>query len=539
MSVPSPTRAKPKQRTQATPTRRLLTIAPFAVIAIAATVAGALVRRPQGQIADGVRVGTVDLGGKTQENARTALAQIARERKALVFQLRCPPESGIKRTWKLSAEALGLGIDTTATLDEVGKAGQTGVLAQLASWVSGPRPVPVALHPTVDNNKLKAALKPIARKVRRKPQNARLTLLAGGGFGLTHEKTGVALDVEASASAITQAWNAYNAKTQEPPSSTEAPAPPAQPDEKPGEPAPPEAGSARPTPAPQEPLDVTLATKATPAAVTYDALKQVDGLLGDFSSRYTGTANRISNIRLAVSHINGTLLPPGGIFSYNQIVGPRSADAGFKEAHVIIKGKLVDAIGGGICQVSSTLYNAALKSDLKIVTRTHHAFPIGYLPAGRDATVVDGGIDFQFQNNTPAPIYIHGAMYGRRVAFSILGKRTPGKSVSIELADRSSYPHGVETVSDPSLPAGRRVVEDKGHAGCRVTVYRVVRQDGNVVRREVVSRDHYRPFPAIVRVGTRPVAPRVRKAAPVTPQTPTTNPTPNPAPADTQPSGDL
>jgi vancomycin resistance protein YoaR len=184
-----------------------------------------------------------------------------------------------------------------------------------------------------------------------------------------------------------------------------------------------------------------------------------------------------------------------------------------------VHGELVPGIGGGICQVSSTLYNAVLRSDLKIVRRSHHAFPVHYLPAGRDATVVDGAIDFQFQNSTGAPIYIIGSAHGGRLAFTLLGKRIPGQEVRIELANHTIQPASTETRSDPTLPAGRRVVKTPGHRGHRVTVYRVVKVNGQLVKRELISRDRYRPFPTVVLVGTRRAAPHIPKPAPTAPPT--------------------
>ena len=158
-------------------------------------------------------------------------------------------------------------------------------------------------------------------------------------------------------------------------------------------------------------------------AVSEEALKEIDGELGHYTTHFGGTgANRGSNIAIAAGRIDGTLLAPNEVFSYNKIVGPRIASAGFKDAPVILKGELVPGIGGGICQVSSTLYNAALLSNLKIVRRSHHAFPVHYLPAGRDATVVDGSIDFQFQNNTDSPIYIRASATRGTLSFRILGK---------------------------------------------------------------------------------------------------------------------
>ncbi|SRR5579884_3431878 len=519
------------------PARRLFTIAPFVVVAVGAAFIGALARTPEGQIAAGVHVGDLDLSGKSLEEARAVLDQWVQKQQAATLRLYFAPETKIRRVWKPTAKQLGLGIDAKATLEEAARAGQEGVLGRVSGWITGQKTIQVAPHTAVQDAATRTYLQRIASRINRRARNARFVLLRHGGFAIHHEKPGLSVDVPASVAAIVQAWN--SALTP----STDAPAAQA---EQSGTPhAKPQASDAPPsTPSAQpQPLSVELATKAIQAAITAADLKQIDGVLGGYTTTFGGTgANRGNNIALAASHINGTLLGPGEVFSYNRVVGPRVGSAGFRDAPVIIHGELVPGVGGGVCQVSSTLYNAVLLSDLKIVRRSHHAFPVHYLPAGRDATVVDGSLDFQFQNNTDAPIYIAASARGGRLSFRIFGKKQPGRSVSIELANHSVQPAPTELRSDPTLPAGRRVVKDRGHRGHRVTVYRIVRENGRVVRRELISRDRYRPYPAIILVGTgraasRPIRrvsrhaarPATLTTAPKAPAAPPADPTPTSA----------
>src|SRR5205085_12487523 len=159
---------------------------------------------------------------------------------------------------------------------------------------------------------------------------------------------------------------------------------------------------------------------------------------------------------------------PGDIFSYNETVGPRVPSAGFREAPVIIHGELQSGTGGGICQVSSTLYNAALLADLTIVRRSHHAFPVHYLPAGRDATVVDGALDFKFKNSLKYPIAIDAKVVKRRVVFNLYGHPDDQRQVEIASSGVSRIGAGFKTVSDSHLPAGRRIVAKKAQDGRKV-----------------------------------------------------------------------
>jgi vancomycin resistance protein YoaR len=528
------------------PVRRLLAVSPLFLLAVGAAVVGTKAHLLQDQVASGVRVGDQDLGGKSLQEARAALQKWAEKRQSVSLTLRFAPETGIKRVWKASAQKLGLGLNVQATLDAAGRVGHDGVLGQVTQWVSGGKTVQVAASPTLEEPRLRAYLKQIGRMVGRKPKNAQLVMLAGGGFGIHHDLPGVGLDMDASVAAIRKAWGeviaapAENADANKPKPET-LPAPPQNPD------SPQNATSgtqdsspeARRPSATAEGPDVTLAARTVKAAITTEDLKQVDGELGQpggFSTYYTGTRNRRSNVALAASHINGTLLRPGEIFSYNRVVGPRDEDNGFAEAPQIVHGKMVPGIGGGVCQVSSTLFNAVLLSNLKIVERSHHAFPVHYLKPGRDATVVYGALDLKFQNSTSAPVYIVASAKGGRLTFRFFGKKAPGQKVTLERGSQSVQPASSVVERDPHLPAGRRIVKQPAHPGIRVTWYRVVREDGKVVSREPITT-HYMPIPGIVVVGTHPKAPRAGKT--LGPK-PTVAPAPGgspvaPAPATTTP----
>jgi vancomycin resistance protein YoaR len=163
-------------------------------------------------------------------------------------------------------------------------------------------------------------------------------------------------------------------------------------------------------------------------------------------------------------------------------------------------------MGGGVCQTSTTLYNAVLMAGLKIVRRSHHAFPVHYVPAGRDATVAYDSLDFQFQNNTDSVIAVASDGSGGRVLMRVFGKKVPGRTIDIERTNVSSWGAGTETVRDSDLAAGVTRTIDKGHSGHRATVWRITKMNGKVVSREQVSQDYYRAFPRLVAVGTRQVA---------------------------------
>jgi vancomycin resistance protein YoaR len=212
------------------------------------------------------------------------------------------------------------------------------------------------------------------------------------------------------------------------------------------------------------------------------------------TSYVKGTASRLNNISIAAGRINGTLLRPGEIFSYNKVVGPRDEDSGYRVAPILINGRHDKGVAGGICQTSGTLFNAVLWSGLKIVHRENHSTPIGYLKTGLDATVCYGSIDFQFQNDTSAPVYMAAGVHGRSLTFTLYGKSVPGRSISLVRGAMSSQPNRAQIQSDPSKPAGYRKVVEKGASGYHVTWYRVFKENGEETRRDSFS-SHYRPVP--------------------------------------------
>ena len=167
--------------------------------------------------------------------------------------------------------------------------------------------------------------------------------------------------------------------------------------------------------------------------------------LGSYSTSYgTSTANRCANIARAASLINGTVVAPGEVFSFNDTVGHRTKENGFYTAKEYVDGQSVDGIGGGTCQVSSTLYSAVLYADMNIVERLNHMMTVGYIPLGQDATVADGGVDFKFRNSSDYPVKVSAYTSGATITVSIIGTAwEPAREVKIS---NSSSQVGENTV---------------------------------------------------------------------------------------------
>lgn len=234
--------------------------------------------------------------------------------------------------------------------------------------------------------------------------------------------------------------------------------------------------------------------------------------LASFSTKFTtgntNDANRGVNIRLSAAKINGKLLAPGEVFSFNDTVGERTKEAGYKEAHTYVAGKIVDGIGGGICQVSTTLYNAVLLSDLEVVRRSNHQFTVGYVPYGRDAAVSFPDLDFKFKNSTNWPLKIVCNVTSNNVInFSLVGKNdTTTKEVIINTKIIKTIAPTVKTIQDPTMNEGTTVVLKSGGNGYVVDTYKIVKIDGKEVKNSKIHTSYYNPLTREVKVGTKKVA---------------------------------
>ena len=185
--------------------------------------------------------------------------------------------------------------------------------------------------------------------------------------------------------------------------------------------------------------------------------KLFNATLGSYTTRYAAGGNRGSNVANAASKINNKILLPGETFSFNQTVGKRTVANGFKTAPEYMNGQTVDGIGGGTCQVSTTLYSAVLYADLKIVKRSNHSMSVNYVPLGQDATVTDGGIDFKFMNDTEYPIKISSVTGGGKITVTIIGT-APETEKTVKIS------HQKVSVQTGSAVNTTRLVYDKSGA---------------------------------------------------------------------------
>ncbi|MBE6993478.1 MAG: hypothetical protein E7423_02370 [Ruminococcaceae bacterium] len=248
---------------------------------------------------------------------------------------------------------------------------------------------------------------------------------------------------------------------------------------------------------------------------------------------------RTTNVKLACDHCNNVILNPGDEFSYNKTVGPRTYERGFKDATIYVADTTEEGVGGGICQVSSTIYSAAVHADLKITERHNHSYMITYVPLGEDATVAYGSKDFRFVNDTDYPIKLR-VTYGKStMTVSIIGTNLTGKKVEISTKQLSSDPFTVVRRTDTSLAPGTTKVKNNGYTGYVTESYRLVYENGKLISNTFENKSVYKRLDKVILENPKPAEPAVEPVTPAepAPAAPTTPAEPvTPAPQPTTPA---
>ncbi len=321
----------------------------------------------------------------------------------------------------------------------------------------------------------------LARRVDRAPRNADFAVYADG-VRLVPSRPGVSLDVPRTAASILAALKRPNDRTV-----------------------------------------ALVARHSAPSLTTAEAKKMgIVGLVGSYETIYGGEANRIHNVQLVAHLVDHKLIAPGTTFSFNDTTGERSAAKGFREAPVIINGELQTGLGGGVCQVSTTVFNAAYEAGLPITSRTNHALYISHYPLGRDATVNYPDIDLKFVNDTGHWLLLrtfvgssslYAALYGTPVHRRVETETAPLKEVALPQTERTP---------DPTLTKGETVVEDDGEPARTTSVRRRVYSPSGKLLSDATWYSSYRSEPRVLLVGTKP---KPKPKPPVTTTTTTTTTT--------------
>lgn len=367
-------------------------------------------------------------------------------------------------SWHYPYRLLGYRYDYEAALEEAYRVGREGNPLARLSEIYGLRKyskmIPLAAE--YDIEKVELVLEEINSEIFQEPVNAK-AIRRSGSFEITEGIPGVVLDAEELMYRIKEQIENYQG-----------------------------------TP-------IELPVKNIAPRITAESLKDLKEIIGSFSTTFdAGVKGRSTNITIASKSIDSTLLMPGEAFSFNEQTGPRGVAEGYQEAPVIINGQLIPGIGGGICQVSSTLYNAVVRADLEIINRKNHSLPVAYVPLGHDATVAYGYIDFEFINDMPYPIYLESSVQGNRVTVNIYGRKTQDTSIKLYSEVVETIEPKIEIKTDDTLFVDEKKVEREPKRGYRVHTYKIYTSNGKEVKRELISKDYYIPVNGITLQGTKP-----------------------------------
>ncbi|MDD4844856.1 MAG: VanW family protein [Anaerotignum sp.] len=245
----------------------------------------------------------------------------------------------------------------------------------------------------------------------------------------------------------------------------------------------------------------------TEPEITYEDNEFVTDLIGSYSTKYTAyDKNRNTNLAVGCNYINGTIIAPGEVFSAMEGLGEQTYERGYRNAGVYVNGKVEAGMGGGVCQITSTLYNATIYAELEIVERFPHSMTVGYVPLGRDAAVADTYKDLKIKNDTEYPVYLEAYASSGVLQINLYGHEIhdAGREIEYQTVYEGTIPKPEEIVTeDPEKVEGEREITHNGRTGAKVSVYKIVLEDGKQISKEWFSSSSYRAVADEVTVGTK------------------------------------
>lgn len=447
--------------------KALILILLFSVITVAGIVSAGIsymyntVKAYEGLIYPGVVVGKADLSKKTPEEAKKILKSEYLDK--IVTKELSINTPGKRYTIKFAE--MGAKFDLDKATNEALNYGKNLNLISKYKIIKNPVQKNVNLNFSYNDQSVKSFIANIEKEINKDPINAKITKV-GGAFNVSEHQSGRKLTSDKLQKDVSSKINGEIGVN----------------------------------------IEIEAPIEETRPTITSDKLRTVNTRLSSFSTNYGAISSpqRANNIQKATESINGTVLMPGDTFSFNGIVGERTVARGYQAAAVIVGNQVESGLGGGICQVSSTLYNAILRANLKSTERAHHTLPSSYVPLGRDATVDWGTIDYKFKNTLNYPIYIEAYTAGGNVAFNVYSSnQLLSRTYDITSETYETIPSTTQTVQDASLPEGQQQVVQKAYTGYKVRVYKNTYENGKLIDKELISNDFYRPVNGLIKVGTK------------------------------------
>lgn len=424
-------------------------------------------------VKEGVKIDSVNVGDMTEKEVKKAVKSHVKKKTNIKVQLRINKDK-ITTTLK----DLGYKWENRELVEQVMEVGKQGnVIKRYKDSVDLKKNGKTfELKMGIDQKKMKAKLEELCKAFNVDAKNASLEA-TGHGFKIIAEKEGCEVDYETTVnqlvSYIEKQWDKKSA------------------------------------------IQLESTTKITkPKYTTKDCKKVSNTPMGSYTTQFTaGVVNRNANIRNGAEKLNGNVVYPGERFSCNEHLVPWTEDNGWKPAGTYSEGSVVDSLGGGICQVSSTLYNALLNAEIKVVERYPHSMAVSYVPLSADAALAGDYKDLVFENNTDAPIYVQGVYTEGAITFNIYGHDTRKKGHSVEYVSKTTktIPIKTATKKDPTLPAGTKKVTP-GHVGYVAELYKITYENGKQVSKELVHTSTYAMAPTTTLVGTKNTSSSTKKS---------------------------
>lgn len=422
------------------------------------------------KILDNIYIGDVAVGGMSGEEAKQAVENYVDEIQNTRFTLTVNDKS-----MTATAKQLGVDWENTGVVEEAVMIGKSGSLITRYKDKKDLEHEPKKLEITFGTKEedIEKYLSANADKVNQEAVDGGL-VRENGSFKITGGDEGIAVNVTKSAKAIAD-YIANEWDTKE--------------------------------------ASIALSADVVQPRGSKEQLSKVKDVLGTFSTDYSSSSSgRAMNVSNGCSRINGALLYPGDVFSVYEAVSPFDAEHGYALAGSYENGTVVETYGGGICQVSTTLYNAVIRAELKINERYAHSMIVNYVKPSMDAAIAGTVKDLKFENNTEAPIYIEGVTGGGVITFTIYGEetRSPKREVIFESEIVSENNPPVQIQGSSSYNVGYVSVQQSAHVGKVARLWKIVKEDGVEKSREEFNNSNYRASPKIIVVGTNTASDEAR-----------------------------
>lgn len=421
----------------------------FAIIGVYVYASYSRIKPDKDKMCNGIKVDSIDISGMTEEEASVAVNSYITQLGSRNLVLNINGETVTSRL-----DETGYSFSAGDFLDEAMKIGKSGNMLenyrQIKAAAQGKYTYKVTM--ALDEEVLKKYIKKNSKKMCVGAKNAEIKM-EDGKLVYTKAKDGISIDTERTMQLVKEAVEASGG--------TEVQIP------------------------------VTAEIKVQQPEITEETAARCKDKIGTFTTTFNaGNVNRTKNLANAARLISGTVLYPGDTFSVHDTISPLTEENGYYEAASYNNGKVEDSLGGGVCQVSTTLYNAVLKAELEIVERSPHSMVVSYVKPSMDAAIAGDYKDFKFKNNTSVPIYIQGGTYGSSIYFTLYGEetRSPDRTIRFESEVTDTIQPGADKITfDKTKPESYMTVTQEAHTGYKAKLWKIVKENGKETKTQINS----------------------------------------------------